>query len=96
MRSVLIAYDAAVAEIAAATPAQRIQIAQIVSAGITKYYGNLGLDLPAPVIAAALARGELVFRSDLSLAPIQADLDRFLTEVVGSSPPAKFYRTQGF
>jgi hypothetical protein len=96
MRSVLSAYDAAVAEIAAATPAQRIQIAQIVSAGITKYYGNLGLDLPAPVIAAALASGELVIRSDLTLTTIQADLDRFLTEVVGSSPPAKFYRAQGF
>lgn len=96
LRSLLSAYDAAVAEIAAASPVQGMQIAQIVSAGITKYYGNLGLELPAPVIAAALASKELVIRGDLGLAAVQPELDRFLTEVVGAAPPAAFYRTQGF
>lgn len=96
VHSVLQAYDAAVAEIAAATPAQRMQIAQIISAGITQYYGNLGLELPAPVIAAALSNKELVLRGDLKLASVQSDLNRFLTEVVGSAPPATFYRATGF
>lgn len=97
LSAVLTAYDAAVREIAAASSLrQRMEIANIVSAGITKYYGNLGLALPAPVIAAALTRNELVVRSDLSLAAVQTDLNRFLTEVVGSPPPATFYRTQGF
>lgn len=94
---VLTAYDAAVREIAAASTLKaRGEVAQIISAGITRYYGNLGLELPAPVIAAALMNNELVMRGDLSLAAVQADLHRFLTEVVGSAPPASFYRTQGF
>jgi len=96
VHSVLQAYDAAVQEIATATPLQRLKIAQIVSDGITRYYGSFGLELPAPVIVAALTNQELVMRGDLDLTSIQADLDRFLTEVVGSAPPASFYRTQGF
>lgn len=94
---VLTAYDAAVREIAAASTLRaRGEVAQIISAGIAKYYGNLGLELPAPVIAAALMNNELVMRGDLGLVAVQADLHRFLTEVVGSAPPASFYRTQGF
>ena len=96
VRSVLKAYDAAVLEIASATPLQRMKIANIVSAGITKYYGNLGLELPAPVVMAALSNGELVMRGDLRLAAVQSELNQFLTEVVGVAPPAAFYRTLGY
>lgn len=97
LSAVIKAYDAAVQEIATATTLQkRLEIAQIISAGITQYYGNLGLSLPAPVIAVALSNKELVVRGDLSLAAVKTDLNLFLTEVVGSAPPATFYRTQGF
>ncbi len=92
---VLQAYSAAAAEIMAArsNPQALQQVAQIIAAGITTYYGAYGLSLPAPVIAAALAQQELVFRTDLPLAAIQGDLNAFLTEVVGSAPPASFYRS---
>lgn len=92
LRAVLGAYDAAVHEIANATPMQQMQIAQIVSAGITKHYGDLGMDLPAPVLMAALRNKELVIRGDLTLTAVQSDLNHFLTEVVGKEPPATFYR----
>lgn len=63
------AYDAAVCEIVGAcTLRARGEVAQIISAGITRYYGNLGLALPAPVVAAAPMNNELVMRGDLSLA----------------------------
>jgi hypothetical protein len=95
-RQVLAAYDAAVAEIESAdTMLKRLAIAQVVSAGIASYYGSMGLDLPAPVIVAALSSGELVMRHDLSVAAVRADLDRFLTEVVGAAPPTSFYRSAG-
>jgi hypothetical protein len=45
------------------------------------------------VIAASLAQQELVFRTDLTMAAIQPDLNTFLTEVIGSAPPATFYRS---
>jgi len=92
---VLQAYSAAADEIMAArsNPQALQQVAQIISAGITTYYGSYGLSLPAPVIAAALTQQELVFRTDLSLTSIQSDLNAFLTEVVGSAPPTSFYRS---
>lgn len=92
LRTVFTAYDAAVHDIANATLMQQMQIAQTISAGITKYYGHLGLELPAPVVLAALRSKELVIRGDLALAAVQPDLNRFLTEVVGTAPPATFYR----
>lgn len=63
------AYDAAVCEIVgASTLRARGEVAQIISAGITRYYGNLGLALPAPVVAAAPMNNELLMRGELSLA----------------------------
>ncbi len=92
---VLQAYRAAADAIMAARgdPQALQQIAQTISAGITTYYGQYGLSLPAPVIAASLAQQELVFRTDLTMAAIQPDLNTFLTEVIGSAPPASFYRS---
>jgi ABC-type nitrate/sulfonate/bicarbonate transport system substrate-binding protein len=91
---VLAAYDAAVAEIATAdTLSKRMEIAQIVSTGITKFYGSMGLTLPAPVIAAALSSQDLVMRGDLGVDAVQADLQRFLNEVVGVTVPVTFYRS---
>lgn len=92
--AVLKAYAAGANEIAAAkgNPAATNEIATVISNGIKTYYGQYGLDLPAQVIGLAITQGELVFRTDLKNAALQNDLNGFLTEVVGSAPPASFYR----
>ena len=93
VQAVLAAYRAAADAIMAAKghPAAMSQITNSISSGITTYYGQYGLSLPAPVIAAALTSGDLVYRTDLSLSSVQADLSAFLAEVVGATPPASFF-----
>lgn len=88
------AYIAAVDEINLAlnNPVQLAQISTILSSGITTYYGQYGMTLPAPVIAAALVQKELVFRSDLTLTAIYGDLSLFLNEVTKAVVPTTFYR----
>jgi hypothetical protein len=88
------AYTAAVDEInlALTNPVQLAQISSIISAGITTYYGQYGLTLPAPVIGAALLQKELVFRSDLTTAAVLNDLSLFVNEVTKAVVPATFYR----
>ena len=73
------------------SPIELMRISKTISAGITRYYGQYGLSIPPAVIAAALATGHLVYRTDLSVNDIHGDLNSFLTEVVGSQPPASFY-----
>ena len=92
-QSVLKAYRVAANEIMAAKghPLAMMKIAKAISTGITTYYGQYGLSLPAPVIFASLQSGDLVYRTDLLLNAIQPDLAAFLTEVVGTPPPASFY-----
>ncbi len=87
------AYRAAVDEMMNATrnPIRLMRISEAISAGITRYYGQYGLSVPPVVVAAALASGHLVYRTDLSVNDIHGDLNSFLTEVVGSEPPASFY-----
>ncbi len=89
------AYRTAVDQIANAksNTTQLSQIANTISNGITKYYGQYGLSIPASVISVALLNGNLVYRTDLSVGAIQSDLNRFLTEVVGMAPPASFYQS---
>ena len=93
VQTVLAAYRSAVDSIMAAkgNPAASLQIANTLSAGITTYYGQFGLSLPAAAIAAALNNGGMVFRTDLAIGAIQPDLTSFLTEVVGTTPPASFF-----
>ena len=87
------AYRAAADQMINATrsPIELMRISKTISAGITRYYGQYGLSIPPAVIAAALATGHLVYRTDLSVNDIHGDLNSFLTEVVGSQPPASFY-----
>ena len=94
--AVLEAYRAAADEIMAARghPLVMIRMARTISAGIAAHYGQYGLSLPPAALIAALASGDLAFRTDLSIAAIQPDLGRFLTEVVGKAPPASFYHAQ--
>ena len=93
VQTVLAAYRSAADSIMAAkgNAAASLQIANIISAGITTYYGQFGLSLPAAAIAAALNNGGLVFRTDLAIGSVQPDLTSFLTEVVGTAPPASFF-----
>jgi ABC-type nitrate/sulfonate/bicarbonate transport system substrate-binding protein len=88
------AYVAAVQEINAAItkPTKLADVSKVISAGITTYYGQYGLDLPAAAIGAALMQKELMFRSDLGNTAVKADLQSFLNEVVGSTVPDSFYR----
>lgn len=88
------AYSAAVDEInlAKTNPMKLQQIATIISGGITTYYGQYGLNLPAPAISAAVLQNELVFRSDLTVAATQVNLSAFLNEVTNASVPVTFYR----
>ncbi|WP_407276236.1 hypothetical protein [Halothiobacillus sp. DCM-1] len=92
-RRVLLAYEQAAAQIMAAKPhpLQLMRIAQTISAGITAYYGQYGLSIPAPVIFAALESGDFRYRTDRPLAAIEPDLNRFLAEVVGSPIPDSFF-----
>ena len=70
-----------------------MSIVRAISAGITTYYGQYGMSIPGPVIISALRSGDLVYRTDLPLPAIQPNLSAFLTEVVGTPPPASFYHS---
>ncbi len=91
-QQVLGAYEAAADQIMAAKnhPLVLMRIAQQISQGITTYYGQYGLAIPAPVIFAALRSGDFRYRTDRPLPTIEPDLTAFLTEVVGSAPPSSF------
>lgn len=71
-------------------------LASMISSGITKYYGQYGLSLPAPVIMSSLMSGDLVFRSNTTVASIQKPLDAFLTDVVQKKIPKSFYYVDKF
>lgn len=90
---VLAAYKAAVDKMNHARGFGLIGVSGDISEGIAHYFQKYQLDLPKMVVMAALRNGQLVFRSDVN-ASVQGDLNRFLTEVVGKSPPEKFYSLQ--
>jgi hypothetical protein len=94
LKTVASAYASAIQEINTATtnPASLADISNVISAGITTYYGQYGLSLPAAAIGAALVQKELIFRTDLANTTIKSDLQSFLNEVVGSAVPDSFYR----
>ncbi|MDR3390670.1 MAG: hypothetical protein P4L77_02960 [Sulfuriferula sp.] len=90
---VLAAYKKAAEEIGTARGFHAMHIAKVISAGIEQHFHAYKLDLPAMVVMAAMVRGNLEFRSDAPVT-IQDDLNRFLTEVIGTSPPKNFYALQ--
>ncbi len=87
------AYLAASAELANAqrNPIEIAKLSGIISAGITQYYGSMGVSVPRMVVAAALVNGQLIYRSDLTLTQIQPDLNGWIHELLGTAPPASFY-----
>ena len=96
-KTVLKAYRDAANDIMAARgrPLIMMSIVHTISAGIKTYYGQYGMSIPGPVIISALRSGDLIYRTDLSLPTIQPNLSAFLTEVVGTPPPASFYHPLG-
>lgn len=90
---VLAAYKKSATEINQARAFRAMRIAREISSGIKQYFQPYKLELPAPVVRIAMMQGNLLFRAD---APdtIQDDLNRFLTEVVGTAPPKNFYALQ--
>lgn len=93
VKKVLDAYKKAAEKMRLAKGWAALRIAQTISAGIAQTYPAYGLELPAAVVRVAIQRGNLVFRGDAT-AEIQNDLQRFLTEVVGTAPPDSFYALQ--
>jgi NMT1/THI5 like len=93
VKKVLDAYKKAAQKMRVAKGFHAMRMAQTISAGIAKTYPDYGLELPAMVVMAAMQRGNLVFRGDATPA-IKNDLQRFLTEVVGTAPPDSFYALQ--
>jgi hypothetical protein len=87
---VLVAYKQAAEKISTARGFHAMGVAKEISAGIEQHFQAYKLDLPAMVVMAAMVRGNLEFRSDVPVT-IQDDLNRFLTEVIGTSPPKHFY-----
>lgn len=88
------AYAAAIDEINAAhgSAIARYRLARVVSSGFKQHFGSFGLDLPALALANSLSDQALLYRRDLAVPALGGDLEKFLTEVVGRSLPASFYR----
>jgi hypothetical protein len=75
---------------------ERIRVGRIISEGMEKYYGQYKVDLPAMVVADAIANGEMRFSDDRTLANIRADLEKFLEEVLNAdSLPQGFFLGPG-
>jgi hypothetical protein len=91
--TVLSAYKKSAEKISKARRFRLLSISETISKGITRYYKQYKLELPTPVIMASLMRDQLQFRADATPS-MQADLNRFLTEVVGTSPSSHFYALQ--
>lgn len=91
--TVLAAYKKSAEKISNARRFQALSISRTISRGISRYYQQYKLELPAPVIMASIVREKLIFRGDAT-ASMQDDLNRFLTEVVGTSPAPQFYALQ--
>lgn len=93
MAVVLAAYKKSVDKMNNARGFGLINVSGSISDGMAHYFGQYKIKAPRMVIMAALRSDQLLFRSDVP-ASLQGDLNRFLTEVVGKSPPEKFYALQ--
>jgi hypothetical protein len=64
-----------------------LRYARLAAAAFAKYFASTGVPMPpAPMIAASLWRGDLVYRTDIPLAAVRTDLLAWLKEVAGSAP----------
>lgn len=90
---VLAAYKKSVDKMNHARGFGLISVSGSISDGMAHYFGQYKIEAPRMVIMAALRNGQLMFRSDAPVS-VQKDLNLFLTEVVGTSPPEKFYALQ--
>jgi len=88
------AYESAAADLMEARghPFKMARLASTISKGVDTYYGKYGLSLPIPVLAAAIQKGDLVYRSGLPASPMLPDLQRFESELLGAKVPASFFR----
>ena len=85
------AYNRGAETLMNATAAQRVTYANAIADGITTYFGDYDVAVPAAVIIAALNSGDLVYRYDIDMAAIHEDLDTFITAVAGTPIDAAFY-----
>src|SRR3569623_384754 len=90
------AYEKAASDLMAAKghPLKMAMLATAISKGVDIYYGQYGLSLPAPVIAAAIRKGDLIYRNDLKPDDILTDLQSFEVELLGGPAPVSFYRSR--
>lgn len=61
----------------------------VISEGLMSYYNQ---EFPSPLIFRALTNGTLEFGSVSSVSDILPELDDFISELIGQSPPADFYK----
>jgi hypothetical protein len=87
------AYNRAAADLMAARghPVAMAKLTSAIANGVSTYYQQYGLSLPAPVIAMAIRNGDLVYRTDVSVNQALPDLRNFETELLGSAPPDSFF-----
>lgn len=87
------AYEQAADDLMAARghPSEMMDLTRLIADQVSRYYGQYGLSLPGPVIAAAVTNGSLVYRTDLSNTRILPDLIGFHAELLGNAPPIGFY-----
>jgi len=87
---VLTAYKLAAKKISSAKGFSAFLIARTISEGIKKNFQAYNLELPVSVVTVAIDQGDLLFRADATT-DMEIDINRFITEVVGSAPPKGFY-----
>lgn len=88
---VIEAYSRAAEILMTSSKIKQLQYANVIADGITKYYGQYDIAVPGPVIVVALDNGGLVYRYDVDLDAIYADLDTFLEMVIGIEVDTAFY-----
>lgn len=72
-------------------PTELQQYATIISEGISNYYSDYNISIPAPVIVAALQNGKLVYKDNVPMQSIKSDLDNFLEFVIEETVDEAFY-----
>ena len=70
----------------ASSPIVLNQLAQTISEQLDQYYGEFELEIPAPVITAAIRNSELTYRTDVSLSNWQVGIREFIQTVNGEVP----------
>lgn len=87
------AYNKAVADLMNAknNPTELQQYATIISEGISYFYSDYNISIPAPVLVAALQNGKLIYKDNIPMQTIQSNLDDFLEFVIEDTVDDEFY-----